>query len=93
MDERLEMIHRVVSPLSLQCRVPQGRRFIYACVGDRFVSPGQVCRLSDHWERPALRWYIGSHVGAMWSREVRTFVDAALTGAIAAPAPLETTSS
>lgn len=70
---------RMVSPLSLQPRVPLPGRFIYAGVADRLVHPrGQVVRLWEHWGRPQIVWYPGGHTGFFQSRPVQRFVDGAL---------------
>lgn len=51
-------IGRMVSPLSLEPRVPMPGRFIYAGIADRLVHPReQVIRLWEHWGRPQIVWY------------------------------------
>lgn len=70
--------HRVISPLAAPTLVPEGRRFIYAGLGDRMVPPPQARRLWQHWGRPPVAWYPGNHVGFMWSSRVRRFVAEAL---------------
>ena len=70
---------RMVSPLSLQPKVPMKGRFIYAGVADRVVHPHeQVVRLWEHWGRPEIEWYQGGHTGFFRSRPVHQFVDDAL---------------
>lgn len=70
---------RMVSPLSLEPRVPVAGRFIYAGVADRLVHPrGQVIRLWEHWGRPQIVWYAGGHTGFFQSRPVQRFIDGAL---------------
>ena len=73
------MVHRVISPLSADPQVPAERLFVYAGVGDRMVPPHQAASLARHWAGARTLWFAGDHVGAGWSREVRRFVDAALT--------------
>lgn len=74
-----EPIGRMVSPLSLNPRVPQAGRFIYAGIADRLVHPReQVVRLWEHWGRPEIVWYQGGHTGFFPSRPVQHFVDDAL---------------
>jgi hypothetical protein len=69
----------VVSPLSLTPRVPLEGRFVYAGLADRLVHPRrQVLRLWEHWGRPDIFWYEGSHVGFMRSKPVGRFVEGAL---------------
>jgi len=75
LDERLDLVHRVVAPLGLSCAVPEPGRFVYAGVVDRMTTPGEAYRLWDHWNRPEVCWYPGSHCASAWSREARSFVD------------------
>jgi pimeloyl-ACP methyl ester carboxylesterase len=77
--ELAEPIGRMMSPLSLQPRVPMRGRFIYAGVADRVVHPReQAVRLWEHWGKPEIVWYQGGHSGFFESRPVQQFVDAAL---------------
>jgi dienelactone hydrolase len=81
-------VHRVVSPLAMECKVPFDRRFIFAGLADRMSTFGHARRLWLHWDRPAFETYAGGHVGFFWSPAVKRFVDEALrrsyTGAAAA---------
>ncbi|MFM8599626.1 MAG: alpha/beta hydrolase family protein [Mycobacterium sp.] len=72
-------IGRMVSPLSMQPKVPPQGRFIYAGVADRIVHPReQVMQLWEHWGRPDIGWYRGGHTGFFEARPVQRYVDAAL---------------
>jgi pimeloyl-ACP methyl ester carboxylesterase len=71
-------VHRVVSPLSLECKVPFDRRFIFAGLADRMSTFGHARRLWLHWDRPAFETYAGGHLGFFWSPAVKRFVDEAL---------------
>ncbi len=72
-------IGRMISPLSMEPKVPQKGRFIYAGVADRIVHPReQVLQLWEHWGRPDIGWYRGGHTGFFQARPVQRFVDAAL---------------
>ena len=72
-------VQRVVSPLVLAPQVPRDRRFIFAGLADRLIDPGrQAQALWDHWQRPPIYWFEGSHIGFLWSGAVRTFVHQAL---------------
>jgi dienelactone hydrolase len=71
-------VHTVVSPLAVSPRVPLDRRFIYAGLADRMATPQQAHRLWKHWDEPSVCWYRGSHVGAMFNRQARRFIDDAL---------------
>ena len=72
-------IGRMISPLSLEPKVPLPGRFIYAGVADRIVHPReQVLQLWEHWGRPDIGWYRGGHTGFFQARPVQRFVDSAL---------------
>jgi predicted alpha/beta hydrolase len=72
-------VGRVVSPLALTPRVPYEGRFIYAGLADRLVHPRhQILRLWEHWGRPEIAWYEGSHTGFSRSKTVRRFMREAL---------------
>ena len=72
-------IGRMVSPLSMEPKVPAKGRFIYAGVADRIVHPRQqVMQLWEHWGRPDVGWYRGGHTGFFQARPVQRYVDAAL---------------
>jgi hypothetical protein len=71
-------LHRVVSPLAFAPRLPRERRYIYAGMVDRMSTPRHAHMLWQHWERPSIQWYRGSHVGFVWSSEVWSYVEAAL---------------
>lgn len=72
-------IGRMVSPLSMEPKVPPQGRFIYAGVADRIVHPRQqVMQLWEHWGKPAIGWYRGGHTGFFEARPVQRYVEAAL---------------
>jgi dienelactone hydrolase len=71
-------VHRVVSPLAMECKVPFERRFIFAGLADRMSTFGHARRLWLHWDRPAFETYAGGHVGFFWSSAVKRFIDEAL---------------
>ncbi len=69
----------IISPLSLEPRVPFEGRFIYAGLADQLVHPrDQVERLWNHWGNPQIRWYEGGHTGFSRSKPVRKFLLEAL---------------
>jgi hypothetical protein len=76
--ERVERIARVISPLALEPRVPWSRRFLYAATADRLVPPATVRALWDHWDRPRLDWYQGSHTSFGFESTVRELLTDAL---------------
>jgi hypothetical protein len=95
LGETAHRLHRVVSPLSMPPKLPRAGRFIVAGLGDRMSTPKQAYRLWHHWDRPAMGWYGGNHVGFFWSRDADRFVVGALgsagfTGAAGDPPAAET---
>jgi hypothetical protein len=87
LEGNAEVVHRVVSPLAMPCRVPVDRRSIFAGLGDRMAVPAQAQALWDHWDRPAIRWFPGNHVGYLWSSKVADFVDGVLTDTVVGSDP------
>jgi hypothetical protein len=86
--ELAEPIGRMISPLSLDPRVPMQGRFIYAGLADQVVHPReQVIRLWRHWGKPQIVWYPGGHTGFFRSSPVQKFVWDALqqSGLLDAP--------
>ena len=81
-SEDADRVHRVVSPLAVECLVPHARRFIYAGVADRMAKPEAAVRLWHHWGEPSICWYGGSHVGYALSRDVRRFVAASIASSV-----------
>ncbi|MBV8159985.1 MAG: alpha/beta hydrolase [Acidimicrobiia bacterium] len=71
-------VHRVVSPLVLAPRPERHKRFLFAGIGDRMSTSRQARRLWEHWDRPAMAWYPGGHVGFFWASDVSRFVEGAL---------------
>jgi dienelactone hydrolase len=69
--DRVERLVRVVSPLAFAPKVAWDRRFLYAATADRLVPPAAVHALWEHWERPRLDWYEGSHTSFGWETTVR----------------------
>jgi hypothetical protein len=73
-----EAVFVPVSPLRFAPKVPHEGRYIFAGLGDRLASPEHARRLWEHWDRPPISWYRGSHVGYLWSRQVATFLEDSL---------------
>jgi hypothetical protein len=88
-DRSAERALRVVSPLAAPPLIPKERLFLYAGTGDRMSRPEQAHRLWEHWDRPEIVWYDGSHMTFLWSRVVIEFLDRTLraTGFVASPIP------
>ncbi|MCZ6782380.1 MAG: hypothetical protein O7G30_03635 [Proteobacteria bacterium] len=75
---QVEELLRLVSPLAIPRRVPRERCFLYAAVADRLASPDQARDLWEHWGRPHLEWYEGSHVSFLWEKTVKSLIVEAL---------------
>jgi hypothetical protein len=73
-----EAVFVPVSPLRFTPKVPHEGRFIFAGRGDRLANREHARRLWEHWDRPPISWYWGSHVGYLWSRQVATFLEDSL---------------
>lgn len=52
----------VTSPLTYEPLVARERLMVVAGLGDRLTPPEQSLMLWEHWGRPALRWFPGSHI-------------------------------
>jgi hypothetical protein len=76
--DRMAEIMRVVSPLALEPKLPLERRFVFAAVADRLVPPEQAARLWEHWDRPRIEWYQGSHMTFRTHPSVRLLVEEGL---------------
>lgn len=55
-------VFTVHSPLTAPAQVPFERRMIIAGRGDAITPPDHAERLWEHWERPPIHWFAGSHV-------------------------------
>ncbi len=82
----LERANRVVSPLRMDPLIPVDRRFIFAGLADRWVRPGNVKTLWEHWEQPEILWYQGAHLSFPIEPGVRRFVKDALHSTVLADA-------
>lgn len=76
--DRVEVLLRVVSPLAMPPRVPHEARFVYAGTADRLATPDHARDLWEHWERPRIAWFEGSHLSFFLEREVRELIREAL---------------
>jgi hypothetical protein len=61
-ETALRDLMRVVSPLALEPQIPRERRWIFGGVADRLVPADQVRDLWEHWDKPRIAWYSGSHL-------------------------------
>ena len=69
--ERIPVMLRVVSPLTLRLRTDRGRCYIFGGQADTLAPPRQTRALWEHWGRPRLLQYRGGHVSFLVEREVR----------------------
>jgi hypothetical protein len=52
----------VHSPLNYAPIVPKDRLMVVGGLGDRLAPPEQSILLWEHWDRPSIHWFLGSHV-------------------------------
>ena len=81
MGEEVQRILRVVSPLAAKPLPAADQLAVFGGLGDRIATAKQAEKLWEHWDRPAVCWYPGGHIGFMWSGKVETFVDSRLDAA------------
>ncbi len=61
-DDLLTQALAVHSSLTYPAALPKERLMIVAGLGDRLAPPEQSELLWEHWDRPALHWFPGSHI-------------------------------
>lgn len=83
----VDEVMSVVSPLVLNPKVKEGRRYVFAGLGDRMAGSDQARRLWEHWGRGPIAWYPGGHIGFFWTGRVSRFLDDALSASGLAVAP------
>jgi dienelactone hydrolase len=71
-------VYRVVSPLVLEPKVPAEGRAIFGGTADRLVPPDQVRDLHEHWGRPPIEWYQGSHLSFAREPGVKNLIESTL---------------
>ncbi len=72
--DRIEQLLQVVSPFAFDPGVPSNRCYLYAGLVDRLASPDHARDLWEHWGRPRVTWYHGSHVSFLWEADVKSLV-------------------
>lgn len=77
-------------PLRHRPRVPPEGRLILAGLSDRICAPDQAEALWEHWERPSIHWFDGSHL-AFGRRGLRERLAAHLRETLLAPPALPLT--
>jgi pimeloyl-ACP methyl ester carboxylesterase len=68
--DELRAAFRIHSPLAHPLQVPKARVLIVAGRGDRIVPPEHPMALWEHWGRPAIHWFSGSHVAPFGRRRI-----------------------
>jgi hypothetical protein len=60
--EELDDAYRAHCPLTYGLAMPRERALVVAGRGDAIVPPEHALALWEHWRRPAIHWFGGSHV-------------------------------
>ena len=82
--EDLKALYAIHCPLEHAPVIPVERRMIIAGKGDRICFPEHVQRLWEHWDRPAIHWWAGSHVAQFGRSQAYQALGAFLKRACAA---------
>jgi hypothetical protein len=67
-----------ISPLQMPVVVPKEKRLIVAGRGDIIIPPNVVSDLWEHWDRPAINWFNGSHMSCAAEKEANSVIKKAL---------------
>jgi hypothetical protein len=62
------------------------RRLLVGGLADRICAPADVRDLWEHWERPALHWFPGTHIGPVGRAATDAAIEAHLRRTLCAPA-------
>lgn len=84
-ESLLEQAWVTHAPLHHRPAVDPDRALVIAGLADRICPPADVRDLWEHWARPALHWFPGTHVGHVGRAGVRQAVDAHLQRALRPP--------
>jgi hypothetical protein len=92
-EEVLEHAWAPHAPLRHAPRVAKEGRLIVAGLADRICPPDQAQALFEHWERPAIHWFPGTHVLPIGRRATRARMEqhlreTLLTETVPDPLPL-----
>jgi hypothetical protein len=77
-EAALERAFATHAPLRMQPLVPKAGRLVVAALADRIVPPAQAHALWEHWDRPALHWFAGTHLAWVGRREIRARIESHL---------------
>jgi len=87
-DEVLEQAWAPHAPLLHAPKVEKSGRLIVAGLADRICTPDQAQALFEHWERPAIHWFPGTHLVPIGRRATRARIEQHLRDTLLAePAP------
>jgi len=87
-EEVLEQAWSPHAPLGHMPKVPKQGRLIIAGLADRICPPDQAQALFEHWERPAMHWFPGTHTVPIGRRTTRARIEQHLRDTLLAePAP------
>jgi len=78
-------------PLRHRPRVAPEGRLILAGLSDRICAPDQAEALWEHWERPSIHWFAGSHLAHFGRRGLRERLAVHLRETLLAPPALPLT--
>jgi hypothetical protein len=87
-EEVLEQAWVPHAPLGHAPRVAKAGRLIVAGLADRICPPDQAQALFEHWERPAIHWFPGTHLVPIGRRATKARIEQHLRDTLLAePAP------
>jgi hypothetical protein len=87
-EEVLEQAWAPHAPLGYAPKVAKQGRLIVAGLADRICPPDQAQALFEHWERPAMHWFPGTHTVPIGRRATRARIEQHLRDTLLAePAP------
>ncbi len=87
-EEVLEQAWAPHAPLCHAPKVAKAGRLIVAGLADRICTPDQAQALFEHWERPAIHWFPGTHLVPIGRRATRARIEQHLRDTLLAePAP------
>ena len=79
--KRTEIAIEIEEMIQVVSHTQSARAWCAACGREALMAtPQQAYVLWKHWGEPRICWYAGSHVGYVWSGEVRRFVEEIHTG-------------
>jgi esterase/lipase len=80
-EEDSARLLRVVSPLAFAPLVPKERLAIFHGIADRVVPAVEAASLWEHWGRPRIAWYGGTHRDFLRAPEARALFEETLSAA------------